>query len=69
VAIVNSLIDGNAEFAAGANNGSTIALVQTVLSGSPIGLNLASEASGILIGPSNSIAGEIKGTTTSVAFK
>jgi hypothetical protein len=67
--IVNSLIDGNTVYAAGANNGSTVALVQSVLSGSPIGLDLGSSANGILIGPSNTIAGEIKGTTTSVAFK
>jgi hypothetical protein len=70
--IVNTVVDGNTGFAAqatDANGTSIIALEQTVLSGSPTGLDLVNGASAELIGPSNSIAGAINGTTTSVSFK
>jgi hypothetical protein len=68
--MVNTVIDGNAEAAAiGYNANSAIALQQTLLTGSPDGLELQSGASGVLIGPSNTIAGAITGTTTSVPFK
>ena len=70
--IVNTVIDGNSSVAAGGDNDSgtsVLALENTVLSGSPTGLGLGTGASAELIGPSNTIAGAITGTTTSVAFK
>jgi Right handed beta helix region len=66
----NSIIDDNSNFAAGATaNDNVVALTQSLLTGSPTGLDLANGASADLIGPSNVIAGTITGTTTSVPFK
>lgn len=68
--IFNTIIDGNANYAAYVNGShSYIALQQTVLSGSPDGLNVMNGGSAELIGPSNTIAGTIVGSPTSVAFK
>jgi hypothetical protein len=70
--IFNTIIDGNSSIAAGAvgtNGTSAIALTNSVLTGSPIGLDLVNGGSAILIGPSNTIAGAINGSPTSVAFK
>ena len=70
VIVLDSVVDGNANYAAGGNrSNSIIALEKTTLSGSATGLNLTNGATGELIGPSNTIAGAINGTTTSVAFK
>jgi hypothetical protein len=70
--IANSILDGNSNSAAGASGASgtsVIAVERTALTGSPTGLNLTDGASAELIGPSNTIAGAIVGTTTSVPFK
>jgi hypothetical protein len=70
--IVNSILDGNSNSAAGAsgaNGTSLIAVEKTALTGSPTGLNLTDGATAELIGPSNIVGGAIVGTTTSVAFK
>jgi len=70
--IVNTVIDGNVVDAVKAqivSGASVVALEQTILSGSPTGLDLVNGASAELIGPSNTIAGAINGTTTSVPFK
>jgi hypothetical protein len=70
--IVSTVIDGNSGFAAqaiGASGTSVIALTNSVLSGSPTGLDLLDGATAELVGPSNVIAGAITGTTTSVPFK
>jgi hypothetical protein len=68
--IANTLIDGNGNFSAtagGRNN--FLALTQTLLTGSPHGLTLQDNATADLIGPSNTIAGAISGSPTSVPFK
>jgi hypothetical protein len=74
--VVNSVLDGNtyrAAIAGGDNSfsaNSDIAVENTVLSGSPYGLIVLQRGStGILIGPSNTIAGAISGLTDSVPFK
>ena len=70
--ILNTVIDGNSSIAAGAvgtSGTSTVALTNSVLSGSPIGLDLVNGGTAVLIGPSNVIAGAINGSPTSVAFK
>jgi len=70
--IFDSVVDGNSNFAAGADalgGPSVIAVENTALTGSPTGLDLTNGATGELVGPSNAIAGAIIGTTTSVPFK
>jgi hypothetical protein len=68
--IFNSIIDGNQIAAAQASgNGQDIGVADTVLSGSPNGLNLEESAAGVLVGPSNAIAGAINGSPVSVDFK
>jgi len=70
--ILNSLIDANGSLGvsgSGLDGTVAIALEQTTVSGSPTGLNLINGATAELIGPSNTIAGAINGTTTSVPFK
>jgi hypothetical protein len=71
--IINTMIDGNQNIALQANNAggtaSVVAAVRTLLTGSPTGLELDNGASGEFIGPSNTVAGAIIGTTTSVSFK
>jgi hypothetical protein len=69
---VNSVIDGNPYYAAMANGTSgpnAIALIKTLATGSTDGLALLGGASGTLIGPSNTIAGTIEGSPTSLPFK
>jgi hypothetical protein len=60
-------IDANADISFGAP--SAIALIKSLLTGSPTGLYLQQNATGDLIGPSNTIAGQIIGSPTSVPFK
>jgi hypothetical protein len=70
--LINTVVDGSTNFAVqGIGNGGTsaTALLQILLTGSPTGLDLTSGATAELIGPSNTIAGAITGTTTSVPFK
>ncbi len=56
--ISNTLIDGNTSFAAQATGvGNAIALVRSILSGSPAGLSLSSGATARSYGPSNIITG------------
>lgn len=72
VSVLNTVIDGNAGFAAqaiGADGTSAIALTNSVLTGSPTGLSLEAGGTAEFIGPSNVVAGAITGTTTSVSFK
>jgi hypothetical protein len=70
VIMVNTIVDGNLEYAASAaSTDSAVALTQTMLTGGTKGLYVASGATGELVGPSNVIAGAITGTTTSVPFK
>jgi hypothetical protein len=67
---VNTVIDGNSNSATSATGtDSALALIHTLLTGSSTGLNLENGASGVLIGPSNTVTGVISGTTTSVPFK
>jgi hypothetical protein len=67
---VNTVIDGNSNIAPSASGtDSAVALIRTLLTGSSTGLNLENGASGVLIGPSNTVTGVISGTTTSVPFK
>lgn len=68
--IENSVIDGNSNIAAhGGGPNAVLALTQTLLTGSPAGLQMVGNSSAVSIGPSNVIAGAITGTTSSVAFK
>ena len=67
--LVNTVIDGNTNIAAGASGtNAAIAVERSTLSGSPTGIYLEG-STGVLIGPSNTIAGSITGTTESVPFK
>lgn len=70
--IVNTVIDGNRNGAAepaGTNGPASIALIKTLLTGSQNGLALFDGGTADLIGPSNTITGEITGSPTSVPFK
>jgi parallel beta helix pectate lyase-like protein len=70
VSISNTLIDGNTSFAVQATGtGNAVALVRSILSGSPVGLNLMSGANGDFFGPSNIVTGTINGTPASIAYK
>jgi hypothetical protein len=71
VIMVNSVIDGNEVYDANGNGpsgSSLLALTRTLLTGSQRGLDLINGGA-VLIGPSNTIAGAIEGTTTSAPFK
>lgn len=72
VGIINSLIDANATdgiSANGTNGTAAIALAGSTISGNPTAINLLDGATAELVGPSNTIAGAINGTTKSVSFK
>jgi Right handed beta helix region len=70
VAIVNTLIDGNEGAAVGASGASSyLSFVQSLLTGSPVGLSLVNGANGEFIGPSNTVSGDIIGSPTSVDYK
>jgi hypothetical protein len=62
VSISNTLIDGNTSFAVQANTGNAIALVRSILSGSPMGISNLGTATIESFGPSNIITGT--GTVT-----
>jgi hypothetical protein len=69
--LLNTVIDGSATDANAAvdfSAPSAIALIRTLLTGSPTGLAL-NGGTGVLIGPSNAISGAISGSPTSVPFK
>jgi hypothetical protein len=66
--IVNTVVDGNTSFAVQAATGNTIALVNTVLTGSPAGISNLGTASIISFGPSNVIGGS-GAPTSSPTFK
>src|ERR1700686_4308878 len=55
VSISNTLIDGNTSFAVQANTGNAIALVRSILSGSPMGISNLGTATIESFGPSNII--------------
>jgi hypothetical protein len=70
--VINSVIDGSKNYTAVAGGPSTIALTESLLTGNPVALDLelgSSPASAVFIGPSNTIAGGVYGTTTSVPFE
>jgi hypothetical protein len=67
--ISNTLIDGSTTFDAQATAGNTVALVRSILTNSPTGLNLMTGAIGILVGPSNVIEGTVNGSPTSAGYR
>jgi hypothetical protein len=56
-AILNTVVDGNANFAASVASGNSVGLYYSVLSGSPAGLAIASGGNAVSYGPSNVITG------------
>jgi hypothetical protein len=68
--IADTIIDGNRSSGATAvDSASVLSLQRTLLTGGSTGLSLQDGASGVLIGPSNTIAGAVVGSPTSVPFK
>jgi hypothetical protein len=67
--LFNTLVDGNSSFGVQVNTSNTIALVNSIVTGSPNALSILGTGSIVSFGPSNVITGGASTPTSSVTFK